>query len=275
MAGNVASYESGSVHVLDYVFQFQVSVPPEDTLVISIVVLDKSYGRVNNLVTTEPKSIIVSSVPSIGTLQGKFLVFGEPGAYVIELLPLGPLGRLYYPTSVPVNISTSLIVAAPELVGAQFDSTGARNFIKFSRPTDYGVTVPELAGQFGHGSWNCSAVFQFTSTASTICQWVDSTTVQLIFPTQSGLTLLGLSDPVTLLPYKIKSMCSSSVLSECARYPYAVSAVVLTTVDGDPDSPSPIISMSSEVGLCENITGDMCLKIATSTPLCTLANINY
>ena len=218
VSGDSDKYQSALSHKLDFIFQFAVTVPPEDALTISIVVHSAS-GNTTTLAWTEPKSIKFTL--SSASLTGSFLLLGEPGAYVIELVPQGTLSSSYYSTSTLVNISKTLIVAAPELTEAKFENSGARAYVRFSRPTDYGATVPALAGLTA-GQWNCSAVFDFTGCSrSTTCEWLDTTTVQLTFSNQKGLKLLGLNDPLTLLPNKIKALCASSFAAECKRYPFS------------------------------------------------------
>jgi hypothetical protein len=160
--------------------------------------------------------------------------------------------------AVDTNISIALLpntsaVPAPSFASANFISSGSSLLLVFSGPTD-------LAGMNSvDGSWTCSKLFIFSNASLCSCQWTNSSTVAVSFPSTSMLMaydafLVPGASTVTLKAGMVRASCIPS--TNCSANLLSPAVTVAVGIAGAAVSPIVILQGASTIVDCSDYVLD-------------------
>jgi hypothetical protein len=159
---------------------------------------------------------------------------------------------------VDTNISIALLpntaaLPAPSFASANFMSSGSSLLLIFSGPTD-------LAGMNSvDGSWTCSKLFIFSNASLCSCQWTNSSTVSLSFPSTFIMMaydafLVPGASTVTLKAGMVRAACSPG--TNCSTNLLSSAVTVVVGIAGTAVSPIVILQGAATVVDCRDYVLD-------------------
>ena len=112
-------------------------------------------------------------------------------------------------------------------------------------------------------TWACTRLFTFRGASSSICSWLNATSVSASFPAINNVAnsvansvgYLNTSDFITLQDGLLRAYCTSDAATCLSNLP-AVSARVPTLFPSNPLSPTVIINAPNSLGSCSNLSLD-------------------
>ena len=229
-----------------YTFSYVLTDPP--TVGVTVTPLLFIDGLKSTDIVVTPSFAIFSST----SLQTASFYISAPagmsGNCTIGFVAAGPSASQYtsYNTTIRMLSMVSKI-PAPKLVSSRFTDSGQAVVISFDSPSDLGGIVTT--------TWPCSALFSFTSAASTLCSWVNASAVIVVFELVTidniGVTYLAIGDEVTLLSGRLRAF--STVKS---NNPAAGTSITVTLAPLNPAAPTIVLFTPSSIGSCANLTVD-------------------
>ncbi|CAM9610014.1 unnamed protein product, partial [Ectocarpus fasciculatus] len=142
-------------------------------------------------------------------------------------------------------ISSATPIPPPTVVSARFSSTGMFLDLSFSAPTDQ-------AGLFK--SFACSALLDFNSITSALCQWVEASVIRI---TLSSKATLAPADSITVKSGLLRAQCpAASSVQFCSTW--AAASTVAVEIVAPAVTTPPVLSLSAPtiIGLCDNMIVD-------------------
>ena len=238
---NVTTYIIKQSPISSYLFVFQLSHLPSTQLVVTPFLI----GGNRDLIQIVPSRFLFYSTSN--QKQGSFYITGPSihhGEYSIHLNISG--SSVYEYSSLPVTYSVTLLSSSsvfppPKLTSARLNDGGSGFTIFFDSPTDQGkITMT---------NWNCSLLFNFKQSSSTLCSWANSSAVVTTFGKNPKFLT---STNITILGGKLKSQCNS----DCNLTNDTSTTSVTLLPAYHPIIPKVVIYTSTAVTSCDDIVLD-------------------
>ena len=168
--------------------------------------------------------------------------------YAVQLVVSGPDAAHYNNsdllllTVLPSTGGPVYVPPPPALSSVVFDAGGSFALATYSAATD----SPSFVGG------KCNSLLSFVGSALCSCLWLDSSTVRILFPADTGVPLLTPGAAVTSRKNALRPYCASG----SCNYKFINVSTVNATVSDSAQSPVVVLSVPSTLGACANLTID-------------------
>jgi hypothetical protein len=228
------------------------SYPPSSATVTLSLKQFKCTPNAGTILTNDlavlPSSFVFTS--SSVTLSDTFIIRGTTlGCFT---LTASVKSSVYYkPFNTTINMfSYRSSPTVPVLQSIQMSNAGTSLVFKFDTATDKGASTVTAYNAI----FPCAQLVTFTgsSSASTVCKWLDSFSLEASYATSTAKPVVG--ESATLLGGKVKAECVPSTV--CNTY-VAVSTISKSILaPAAPVVPTPVLKTLEVIAICDDILLD-------------------
>lgn len=259
---NVRSLEIAS-NLRQQIFRYQLSQTPLSlSSLFAVPVLRTANGLLvgNSSYEMSPSSFAISS--SSSTSQSLLLIVNDAsltGTYYIDLVLSGSASGMYTAASTSFQMisyqATSVLPSKISSIRYSFSLTSLT--ARFDSDTNYGNT---LQSRSLTTAWNCSLIFQFASSNTASCSWINASAVFIRLSSSTSVSVPQVSSNATLRESVFHLACSVYSTLDCGMFQNNTAQQITVFAPFSGGSPVSVFAIADEVNPCSTFAIDNSLS---------------
>lgn len=146
---------------------------------------------------------------------------------------------------------------APKLSSVRYSFSLTSLTARFDSDTNYGNT---LQSRSLTTAWNCSLIFQFVSSSTASCSWINASAVAIRLSSASTVSVPQVSSNVTLRGSVVHLACSAYPSLDCGLFRNNSAQQITVSAPFSGGSPIPAVAVADEVNPCSSFVIDNSLS---------------